>query len=152
MKCLTQIECVEWLRQQKISALCEDNSPCVIGDFEIAFHTPTESCTQQNLARDLIAWIGEFDSALFWITDWPFHKKDEDALIWRLRKNHGENNWLIDKPGNFFSFEEKDELVGWIYLMMIFGWDGYLFVSPFPQNMLQISHENFVWVLSLDKK
>jgi hypothetical protein len=152
MKCLNQAECAEWLRQQKIEVLSTDNTPHVIGDYEIAFHTPNESYAQQNLARDLIAWIGEFDFALFWITDWPFRKPDEDALISQLRKGHGENNRLIDKPGNLFSFKEKEELVGWVYLMMAFSWDGYLFVSPFRQSMFQTSHENFVQVLGSDKK
>ena len=152
MKCLNKSECAEWLRQHQIKALCDDNTPCVIGDYEIAFHTPKESSAQQNLARDLIAWLGEFESALFWITDWPFHKADEDTLISQLRKSHGENTLMIDTPGHLFNFDEKEELIGWVYLMMMFGWDGYLFVLPFRQSMFQTSHENFVWVLSSDKK
>jgi hypothetical protein len=67
------------------------------------------------------------------------------ALVLGLRRAHGESRRLIDAPGHLFDSKEKDELVGWVNSMMTFGWDGYLFASPFHGNMFQTSHEDFLW-------
>jgi len=146
VKCITSSDCGEWLRAYDIEALTENGSPCVIGDYEIFFSAPTLSRRQQNLSRDLSAWIGEFETALLWFSDWPFYKPDEMAMISRLREAHGERRGLIDAPGHLFDFGECDELVGWVWLAMAFGWDGYLFTAPFYGSMFQTSHEDFVWV------
>ena len=148
MRCLTLSESAQWLRTQQIDGLAEDNRPCVFGSYELFCASPKQSWAQQGLARDLLAWIGEFDTALFWVTDWPFSEPDEMALISSLRRSHGESRLLIEAPGHVFASNEGDELVGWIYLMMCFGWDGYLFASPYHGSMFQTSHEAFVWLLS----
>ncbi len=74
------------------------------------------------------------------------------ALISSLRKSHGEHRLLIEAPGHVFASSEQDELIGWVSLMMCFGWDGYLFTSPFQGSMFQTSHEDFVWLLSTEAK
>jgi DNA-directed RNA polymerase beta' subunit len=38
----------------------------------------------------LVLWLGGFDAGLFWLTDWPFYKPDEMAIISGLRHAHGE--------------------------------------------------------------
>jgi hypothetical protein len=67
-----------------------------------------------------------------------------------LRRAHGELRQLIDAPGQVFELKERDELVGWVSLMMSFGWDAHLFTSPFRSSMFQTSHEDFVWVGTSD--
>jgi hypothetical protein len=152
MNCLTPSESANWLRVRHIEGLRENATPSAFGDYEVFSAAPTNARAQQHLARDLVSWIGEFDTALFWLTDWPFYQADEMALVSSLRKSHGEQRLLIEAPGHVFTYSEKEELIGWIYLMMCFGWDGYLFASPFRGNMFQTSHEDFVWLLSSDAK
>ena len=79
---------------------------------------------------------------------WPFYQPDEMALIASLRRSHGELRWLIDAPGHVFGADERNELIGWIYLMECFGWDAYLFASPYHGKMLQIFDEDFIRIIS----
>ena len=150
MQCLTPSESADWLRARSIDGLREDGTPCVFGDHEVFAAAPGDARAQQRLARDLVSWLGEFDSVLLWLTDWPFYQADEMALVSALRKSHGEHRMLIDAPGHVFAESERDELMGWVSLMMGFGWDGYLFAWPFRGSMFQTSHEDFVWLLSSD--
>jgi hypothetical protein len=150
MRCLTPPESADWLRIRRIEGLCEDATPCALGDYEVFATAPRDARAQQRLARDLVSWLGESEAALFWLTDWPFYKADEMALVSSLRKSHGEHRRLIEAPGHIFAAGERDEMIGWVFLMMCFGWDAYLFASPFQGNMFQTSHEDFVWLLSSD--
>ncbi len=150
MICLTNKECLEWLEARDIDGVSAEGWPEVVGDYEVFFAAPTEARAQGLLARDLVAWVGEFETALFWLSDWPAYKLDEMAIALSLRRAHGEQRWLIDAPGHVFEFKERDELVGWVSLMMSFGWDGHLFTSPFRSSMFQTSHEDFVWVVTSD--
>jgi len=152
MQCLTPSESADWLRSRRIEGFCRDGVPCVFGDYEVFAGAPRDARAQQSLARDLVSWLGEFESALFWLTDWPFYQADEMALISSLRRSHGEHRLLIEAPGHVFTGSERDELIGWISLVMCFGWDGYLFTSPFQGCMFQTSHEDFIWFLSADAK
>jgi hypothetical protein len=150
MQCLTPPESADWLRAHCIEGLSEDASPCVFGDYEVFAEAPRDARAQQRFARDLLSWIGDFEAALFWLTDWPFYKADEMALLSSLRKSHGEDRRLIDAPGHVFASTERDEIIGWVSLMMCFGWDSYLFAWPFQGAMFQTSHDDFVWLLSSD--
>lgn len=150
MKCLTDKECLEWLENRGIDGVSAEGWPEVVGDYEVFFAAPRESRTQALLARDLVTWVGEYETALFWLSDWPFYKPEEMATILDLRRAHGEQRQLIDSPGHLFDFREQDELIGWVSLMMRFGWDGHLFTSPFRSSMFQTSHEDFVWVVTSD--
>jgi hypothetical protein len=71
MRCITSVECLEWLELHEIDAVCERGFPKVVGDYEVFFAAPTEARTQQSLAREMIEWVGAFDTALFWISEWP---------------------------------------------------------------------------------
>jgi len=149
MKCITNRECLEWLEEHAIDASTPEGWPEVVGDYEVFFAAPRDARAQGLLARDLVAWLGGFETGLFWLTDWPFYKPDEMAIISGLRRAHGEHRGLIDAPGHIFEASERDELIGWVSLMINFGWDGYLFALPFRGSMFQTSHEDFVWAVSL---
>src|ERR1051325_9841545 len=145
MRCLTNKECLEWLETRDIDRVSAQGWPEVVGDYEVFFAAPKEARAHALLARDLVTWVDEFETALFWLSDWPFYKPDEMAIVSGLRHAHGEQRHLIDAPGHVFEFKERNELVGWVSLMMSFGWDGHLFTSPFRGSMFQTSHEAFVW-------
>lgn len=148
MQCLTPSESAAWLRAHRIPALLENETPCVIGDYEVFSETPKSAKAMRRLARDLVSWLGDFETCLFWLTDWPFHEEDEMELVSFMRERHGEHRLLIEAPGHVFASTERHELTRWVFMTMGFGWDGYLFTSPFRGSMLQTSHEDFVWLLS----
>jgi hypothetical protein len=145
MHFLTDAECREWLQQEDIDAVDSRGFPEVVGDYEVFFAAPKEARAQQMLAREMVEWVGEFDAALLWLSDWPAYRPEEMAIALALRRAHGEERHLIDAPGHLFTWQEKDELVGWIALLICFGWDGFLFASPFKGSMFQTSHEDFLW-------
>src|SRR3954469_4529077 len=102
MHCLTSSESIDWLRTHHIEGLCVDGTPCVFGNYEVFAAAPRDARAQQRLARDLVSWLGDFKSACFWLTHWPFYQADEAALISSLRKSHGEHRLLIEAPGHVF--------------------------------------------------
>ena len=146
MKCITNRECLEWLDAHAIEAATAEGWPEIVGEYEIQFTAPTNSRAQGILARDLLTWVGEFETALFWLADWPFYQPDEMAIISGLRRANGEERNLIDAPGHLFEVSERAELTGWVSLMMTFGWDAYLFTLPFRGSVFQTSHEDFIWL------
>ena len=148
MRCITSVESVDWLRTHGIDGLSEDGTPTVFGSYEMWCEAPKKFRSQQSLARDLVAWLGHPENCLLWVTDWPFASDDEYAIVLGLRRNHGELRSLMDAPGHVFGADESDELTAWVYLLIGFGCDGYVFASPYPGAMFQTSHEDFVWLLS----
>jgi hypothetical protein len=150
MRCFTKVECLEWLESHEIDGATAEGWPEVVGDYEVLFAAPRDARAQGLLARDIVAWVGEFEVALFWLSDWPFYKPDEMAIISGLRRAHGEARRLIDAPGHLFESGEREELVGWVSLMMNFGWDGHLFSLPFRGSTFQTSHEDIVWAGTTD--
>jgi hypothetical protein len=150
MKCLTNKECLEWLESHRIDAVSAESWPVVVGDYEVYFAAPNKARDQGQIACDLVTWLGEFETGLLWLSDWPFYRPHEMAITLGLRHAHGEHRQIIEAPGHVFEFKERAELVGWVSLMMGFGWDGHLFISPFCGSMFQTSHEDFVWVATTD--
>jgi len=148
MRCITNSECLEWLEEHAIDASTPEGCPEVVRGYVVSFAAPRDARAQGFLARDLVAWLGAFETGFFWLTDWPFYEPDEMAIISGLRRAHGEQRHLIDAPGHIFESSERDQLIGWVSLMINFGWDGYLFVFPFRGSMFQTSHEDFVWAVS----
>jgi len=144
MKCITNRECLEWLDAHAIDAVTTEGWPEIVGDYEIMFSAPPNSRTQALLAHDLVEWVGRFETALLWLTDWPFYKPEEMALISQFRWANGEQRQLIDAAGHLFVADERNTLIGWVSLMMSYGWDGYLFTLPFRGSIFQTSHEDFI--------
>jgi hypothetical protein len=151
MKAITSGECIDWLAKHDAKGSFAAG-PELIGDYEVMFAAPKEGRLQAILARQLVSWVGEFETALFWLSDWPFYQPDEMAIIMSMRRGHGECREVIDAPGHVFNITERDEMVGWISLMINFGWDGHLYTSPFHGNMFQTSHEDFIWATSSDRQ
>jgi hypothetical protein len=146
MLSITDMECVDWLKSHEIDALDDSDFPEMVGAYEVFFASPIEARAQLRLARDLINWISPFDTALFWCTDWPFYQPEEMAITKALRRGHNELRSLMEAPGHLFNWEEREELIGWVALMINFGWDSYVFPSPFSGEMFKTSHEDFLWV------
>jgi hypothetical protein len=150
MKCITDTQCVEWLKTRDIDGAAANGRPKMVGDHELLFAAPKAARVQLFLARDLVTWVGGFERALFWVSDWPFYKPEEMAIALGLRRAHQEVRQFIEAPGHLFEFDECDELVGWVSLMMNFGWDGHLFAYPFRGNVFQTSHHDTMWATTTD--
>lgn len=138
------------MKSRHIDGVSEEGRPVIIGGYEVFVAAPKDDRVQRLLARDLVAWARRFETALLWLSDWPFYKPDETAIVSGLRDAHGEQRSLLDAPGHMFKFNEREELTGWVSLMMNFGWDSHLFTFPFDGSMFHTSHEDLVWLVTSD--
>lgn len=152
MRCLTDAECANWLRAQNILDLKSRKDPYLFGEYELMAHAPKRARGQSKLAREMVEWLGPFESVLCWVTDWPFYRPDEMAIVSAIRQSSGETRHLIEASGHLFLPNEKDELTGFLALLMGYGWDGYFFPHPFQSHCFQTSHEDFVWLLTSDRE
>src|SRR6266436_6782120 len=96
VRSITDRECVEWLESNDIDAISNRGFTELTGDYEVFFAAPKDARAQQNLARELVDWVGPFDVALLRVTDWPAFKPEEMAILLRLRLGHAEDRRLID--------------------------------------------------------
>jgi len=148
MRCLSDVECLDWLEVNNIDAADERGLPEAVGDCEILFAAPTVGRTQQRVARELVEWLGNFENALLWIADWPLYQPEEMAIVLTMRRGYAEHRALLAAPGLLFAWEERELLIAWLFFLTTFGWDGYLFPSPFAGSMLQTSHDDFLRITS----
>jgi hypothetical protein len=152
MQTLTDSECVAWLHTCGVPELAAAPRHEVPSAHKIVFDSPTASRLQANLARALVEWLGPFNSALLWVTDWPFYKVEEMVLIAACRKAHGEQRPLIEAPGQVFGAQEQPDLIAWVLLMQAFGWDSHLFTDPFNGSAIHTSHHDVVTVTASDAR
>lgn len=72
-----------------------------------------------------------FAECFLWITQegvWP--NSEDSYLFYRLRESYGERRLLQQAPGHFFLKHERDDLVSYVSLALLSGWDFYLLPSP----------------------
>lgn len=128
MKCLTLIECSEWLRERRIiDAPYSREEPMEAYGFQ--FEPPIKPSRLTAFTRQLVGVSGEFPGALVVFTDWALYRPDEMALVDSLRRGHGEHRRLIDAPGHLFAPTEEAEAIGHCYLSVMFGWSAYLYLA-----------------------
>ena len=146
MHCLTRDQCISWVVTNDINGIDENGEPSVVGEHGIRFRAPVKAREIERLSSDMVHWVGRYEQALLWVTDWPFYLPEEMALVQALRRSHQDSRQLIDAPGHLFDWTELEELGGWVTLTLAWGWDAYLFANPFTGRMFQTSHEDFVWM------
>lgn len=142
MKCLTAIECSNWLDLHGIvEAPYQATRKSSARYFQ--FRSPTESRVAMNLVRRLIGnqgesvnelgrfegALGKFEGGLIAFKDWETYPPDMLRLITSIRQSHGEQRWLIDAPGHLFEAEEDADVISQCYLIIMFGWTAYLYLA-----------------------
>ncbi len=147
MRCLTATECGEWLQNFNITQRPYHN--CVDTDdfFPLAAHA--EAWAAQELARQLIDLLGEYETALLYIDDWSPYKPEQMALVDAVRRSHGELRWLIDAPGHLYELKEKDELIGMLWMTVAFGWSSYVYSST-RSNIIYNWEGDFIDIWNMD--
>lgn len=128
VKCLAPNECSEWLRSRKIiEAPYRSNETAKA--FRFQCQPPTKPGQITALTRTLFDSFGQCYDVLLVFDDWSLYQPDEMAVVQSLRRAHGEEHPLTEKPGHLFSANERAEAVGHCYLALIFGWSAYLYLS-----------------------
>lgn len=125
-------ECEKWL-----SFLGEEepdrSQPSPLKDSPGGIRISIEGDLHRSIvvARRLVSWLGDFDSALFWIREYKIWPSSENwHLYYRLRSSYADHRQLHEAPGHLVLGHEKDDLVSLIQLALLFGWGGHLLAVP----------------------
>ena len=137
MKFLTKTECEGWLPQKGRELPSRTNSLVHRVDF------PTEPYRIYGLARFLGDFFLKNEAALLWITEWGIWPSSENwPMYYRLRRSFEDNRALEEAPGHFFLQGETDDLVSFIQLSLLNGWEGYVLTET--AGNLFFSHDEFL--------
>jgi hypothetical protein len=88
---------------------------------------------------------------LLWVTQTGIWPSSENLHLYdRLRQSYGDNRLLHEAPGHFFQEYESPELVSFLQIAILCGWDAHLltmtgFASAF------VSHDEYVNFASADQ-
>ena len=101
-------------------------------------------------ARQIVAALGHFQWCLLWVslTDvWP--SNENLHLYYRVRESYGDRDQVEDRPALIAMQHEEVDLVTFVHLGMMFGWDMYL-VTSHDYGRAFISHDGFFEVAGFE--
>lgn len=83
------------------------------------------------------------EACLLWVTDWGIWGAENLHLYYRLRQSYGDYRLLDEAPGHLFLDYEAADLVSFVQIGIICGWDMHLI--PFVGYARAfVSHDEFV--------
>ena len=101
-------------------------------------------------ARMMVQTLPEFDECLLWVTQCGVWSSCENPhLYYRLRQSYGELTLLGESPGHLFLGYEGADLISYIQLAILFGWDFHVLPSP-DYVALFVSHDEYIVVNATD--
>ena len=79
------------------------------------------------LARFLSECLSPRDSCLMWVTEWGVWPSSENwHLYYRFRQSYGDGRLLKEAPGHLFLDYEQADLMSFLQLGIVSGWDIHL--------------------------
>jgi hypothetical protein len=101
------------------------------------------------LAQRIVTALGPFQWCLLWVVKTGIWLSNENLhLYYRLRQSYGAPDHVLDRPGLLALRHEEADLVSFLHLGMLFGWEMFLVTSN-DYGRAFISHDGF-FVLSSD--
>jgi hypothetical protein len=98
------------------------------------------------LSRVIASASEPHDECLLWVTLAGVWSSHEDMhLYYRLRETYAERRLLADAPGHRFLNYETTDLITFLYIGFLFGWDCYLFTNR-QGVTAYISHDGFLHI------
>jgi hypothetical protein len=100
----------------------------------------------QHLEHSLQPW----DTCLLWVAEWGVWRSSENwHLYYKLRQSYGDLRLLHEAPGHLFLRHEAPDLVSFVQVGILCGWDMHLLpTSGYTRAFL--SHDEFVEFASDD--
>lgn len=131
MHFLTDTECRVWCATQSVE-LNEKGAPVV--------QPPGLHCLRFALPKTImkLVWFAQYIEAslkprtrcLLWVTEWGVWPSSENwHLYYRLRQSYGDRRLLDEAPGHLFLPYEAADLISFLQVGLIAGWDMYLLPS-----------------------
>jgi hypothetical protein len=125
MKCVTDSEIDDWLRQRSIpkDPYHRDSSPA----FYLQFYAPKNHRRIDAFARHYYERIVPEADSLIHMTDWGLYQQSEMIAIVGIRSSRDEDRMLIDAPGHILPTGEKEIGISLFSLSVSFAWSSYLY-------------------------
>ncbi len=144
MKCLTEQECGEWLRNagliERPYELPELTS-CSFNQFE----PPKESRRLFAFLRTFLPILSGKGEILLHVIDTEIPYSEQFALLNAIRHRFGEQRDIVEAPGFLFSAEEHDFCLGVFGLTTEFAWEAYAYFQGTKDVLLNWEGDLMDW-------
>lgn len=140
---------MHFLTAPEARAWCEGRVPLTDAGLperpgRAARHARGPAAPEVAFARQVEAAIRPWAECLLWVTEagvWP--SSENLHLYYRLRQSYGDRRRLADAPGHLFLDYEAADLVSFLQVGVLCGWDMHL-VPAEPYARAFVSHDEFV--------
>jgi len=100
--------------------------------------------SQFYLPAKIASWLGEWDEALLWVTDWGIWPSSENQYTYyRVRQSYGDTHNVKEYPGHLFEKGETKDLLSFVELLVWFGWGFHIVTVP---KSIQCFHSHDEWL------
>ena len=133
MRCVTDNEITDWLRERSIPK--DPHRGDMTQRYCLQFYAPSTYRQLDALARHFYERIIPDSDSLIHMTDWSLYQPSEMIAIAGVRFSHGEDRVLIDSPGHIITPSEKEIGICLFALSASFAWSSYIY-SPHHRSTL----------------
>jgi hypothetical protein len=96
-------------------------------------------------SRQVEAALRPRESCLLWVTTWGVWRSSENLhLYYRLRQSYGDQRLLAEAPAHLFLDYEAADLVSFLQVGLLNGWDIHLIPDSSGYARAFVSHDEFV--------
>lgn len=152
MQFISDEEAGDWCRRH--AAIGEDEKPVVERNGAVSIRVEFSNRADTNyywLARQLVAAVQPFDRCLLWISQTGLWSSRENLhLYYTLRHAHGDWRLIEEAPGHLMLAYEIPELVSFVFLGLLSGWDMYLCTSE-DFGRAFVSHDGWMIVATTNE-
>jgi hypothetical protein len=143
MRYFTDTECRDWCKQRQVAldgrgypTRPDADTHHAVRDIPQSFTRLTWFC--QHLERSL----QPREACLLWVTDWGIWTENLH-LYYRLRQSYNDARLLSEAPGHFFLAYEAADLVSFLEVGILCGWDMHLLPTVGYARAF-VSHDEWV--------
>ena len=125
MKLFSKDESVKWLNTHGIALDGRDNPARSSSTLEVKrLALPKEASRLLWLSRRIESFLCPWTEALFLVSAWGVWRSSENwHLYYKVRQSYGDHQLISDAPGHLFLNYEAYDLVTFIQLGLLAGWD-----------------------------
>ena len=146
MKFLTQIEAVNWCKNNQI-LLDERDRPNLGKDYE-RFDIPSDAGQRIALVKGHLERYRNEEELLIWIRDWGvWESAERPHIFYKFRLSYGEYRTLEKAPAQLCSRDEFEDSLSIVTLAVLFLWDCFI-VSKANGKNLFYSHDEYGMITS----
>lgn len=143
MRFMTDEECRAWVGAMDITVDASGTPAIPISGWHNVNHgIPTEHSRLTWFCRLVERSLQPRTACLLWVTGWGIWEQNLH-LYYRMRQSHGDNRLLHEAPGHFFLDYEGPDLITFLEVAILCGWDAHLLpVTGFARAF--VSHDEYV--------